>query len=49
MRRLWKVPFRKNRKLQSCLVLSLALHLLVIFGITHRERSLNFPSYRRSW
>ena len=43
MRRLWKVPLRKNRKLQSCLVLSLALHLLVIFGITHRERVTQFP------
>ena len=38
MKRPWKVPFRKNRKLQRCLVLSLALHLLVIFGITQRER-----------
>ena len=43
MRRPWKVPFRKNRKLQSCLALSLALHLLVIFGITHRERATQFP------
>ena len=43
MRRSWKVPFRKNRKLQSCLVLSLALHLLVIFGITHREQVKQFP------
>ena len=43
MKRPWKVPFRKNRKLQSCLVLSLALHLLVIFGITHRERITQFP------
>ena len=43
MRRPWEVPFRKNRKLQSCLVLSLALHLLVIFGITHRERVTQFP------
>ncbi len=43
MKRPWKVSFRKNRKLQSCLVLSLALHLLVIFGITHRERVTQFP------
>ena len=43
MRRPWKVSFRKNRKLQSCLALSLALHLLVIFGITHRERVTQFP------
>ena len=43
MKRSWKVPFRKNRKLQSCLALSLALHLLVIFGITHREQVTQFP------
>ena len=43
MKRPWKVPFRKNRKLQRCLVLSLALHLLVIFEITHRERVTQFP------
>ena len=43
MRRPWKVPFRRNRKLQSCLALSLALHLLVIFGITHRERVTQYP------
>ena len=43
MRQPWKVPFRKNRKLQSCLVLSLALHLLVIFGITHREQVTQYP------
>ena len=42
MRRPWKVPFHKNRKLQSCLALSLALHLLVIFGITHREQATQF-------
>ena len=42
MRRQWKVPFHKNRKLQSCLVLSLALHLLVISGITQRERTTRF-------
>ena len=43
MRRPWKVPFLRNRKLQSCLALSLALHLLVIFGITHRERVTQYP------
>ena len=43
MRRPWKVPFRRNRKLQSCLALSLALHLLVIFGITLRERVTQYP------
>ena len=43
MKRPWKVPFRKNRKLQSCLVLSLALHLLVIFGITPREQVTQYP------
>ena len=43
MKRPWKVPFRKNRKLQSCLALSLALHLLVIFGITHHERVTQYP------
>ena len=43
MRRPWKVPFRKNRKLQSCLALSLALHLLVIFGIMPRERVTQYP------
>ncbi len=43
MRRPWKVPFLRNRKLQSGLALSLALHLLVIFGITHRERVTHFP------
>ena len=42
MKRPWKVPFRKNRKLQSCLVLSLALHLLVIFGIVHHEQATQF-------
>ena len=42
MRRPWKVPFQRNRKLQSCLALSLALHLLVIFGITQRERVTQF-------
>ena len=43
MRRPWKVPFKRDRKLRSCLALSLALHLLVIFGITHRERVTQFP------
>ena len=43
MRRPWKVPLRRNRKLQSCLALSLALHLLVIFGITRHERVTQFP------
>ena len=43
MRRPWKVPFRRNRKLQSCLALSLALHLLVIFGITRHERVTQYP------
>ena len=43
MKRPWKVPLHKNRKLQSCLALSLALHLLVIFGITHRERVMQYP------
>lgn len=43
MRRQWKVPLHKNRKLQSCLALSLALHLLVIFGLTHREQVTQFP------
>ena len=42
MKRPWKLPFQKNRKLQSCLVLSLALHLLVIFGITPREQATQF-------
>ena len=43
MRRPWKVPLQKNRKLQSCLAMSLALHLLVIFGITHRDQVAQFP------
>ena len=43
MRRPWKVPLRKNRKFQSCLAVSLALHLLVIFGITHRDQVAQFP------
>ena len=43
MKRPWKVTFRRNSKLQSCLALSLALHLLVIFGITHRERVTQYP------
>ena len=43
IRRPWKVPFRKNRKLQSCLAVSLALHLLVIFGLPRHERVTHFP------
>ena len=43
MRRPWKVPLHKNRKLQGCLALSLAFHLLVIFGITERERVTQYP------
>lgn len=43
MRRAWKVPFRKNRTLQSCLAVSLAVHLLLIFGLPHREGSTQFP------
>ena len=43
MRRPWKVPFRRNRKLQSCLAVSLALHLLMIFGITRHERVTQYP------
>ena len=43
MKRPWKVPFRKNSKLQSCLALSLGLHLLVLFGLTHRERVTQYP------
>ena len=43
IRRPWKVPFQSNRKLQSCLVLSLALHLLVIFGLPRHERITHFP------
>ena len=42
MRRPWKVPLHKNRKLQGCLALSLALHLLVIVGLTPRERVTQF-------
>ena len=43
MRRPWKVPLQKNSKLQSCLALSLALHLLLIFAVPHRERVTQFP------
>ena len=43
MKRPWKVPFRSNRKLQSCLAVSLALHLLVIFGLPRHERVTHFP------
>ena len=42
MKRPWKVPLHKNRKLHSCLALSLALHLLVIFGITRHEDATQF-------
>ncbi len=43
MRRPWKVPLQKDRRLQSCLALSLALHLLAMFGVAHRERVTQFP------
>ena len=43
MKRPWKVPLHKNRKLQSCLVGSLALHLLVVFGLTPHERVTQYP------
>ena len=43
MKRPWKVPLHKNSKLQSCLVLSLGLHLLVLFGLTHHERVTQYP------
>ena len=43
MRRPWKVPLWKNRKIQGCLALSLALHLLLIFAVPHRERVTQFP------
>ena len=43
MRRLWKVPFKKDRKLQSCFALSLTLHILVLFWITARDRTTQFP------
>ena len=42
MKRPWKVPFHKNRKLQRCLALSLALHLL-IFVVPHRVGITQFP------
>ena len=42
MKRPWKVPFHKNRKLQRCLALSLALHLL-IFAVPHRVGVTQFP------
>ena len=42
-RRPWKVLFHKNRKLHSCVALSLVLQLLLLFGITHRERVTQFP------
>ena len=43
MKRPWKVPFRRNSKLQSCLALSLVLHLLVLFGLTRHERVTQYP------
>ncbi len=43
MKRPWKVPLHKNSKLQSCLALSLALHLLVLFGLTRHERVTQYP------
>ena len=43
MRRPWKVPFKKDRKLQSCFALSLTSHLLVLFGITSLDRTTQFP------
>ncbi len=43
MKRPWKVPLHKNSKLQSCLALSLGLHLLVLFGLTHHERVTQYP------
>ena len=46
MRRPWKVPFLSNRKLQSCLALSLALHLLALFGFPRYERVTHFPVQR---
>ena len=42
MKRPWKVPFHKNRKIQGCLALSLALHLLV-FAVPHRVGVTQFP------
>ncbi len=43
MKRPWKVPLHKNSKLQSCLALSLALHLLVLFGLMPHERVTQYP------
>ena len=43
MKRPWKVPLHKNRTLQSCLALSLALHLLVLFGLMPHERVTQYP------
>ena len=45
MKRPWKVSFRRNSKLQSCLALSLVLHLLVIFGLTRHELAITHPLY----
>ena len=41
MRRPWKVPLQKNRTLQSCLAVSLALHLLVIILTAQPGKSCN--------
>lgn len=43
MKRSWKAPFHKSRTLRHCLALSLALHLLLLFGIMPRERVTQFP------
>ncbi len=43
MKRPWKVPLYKNRQLQNALALSLALHLLVIFGLAHRQQVTQYP------
>ena len=42
MKRPWKVPLYQNRKLQGCLALSLALHLL-IFTVPRREQVTQYP------
>ena len=42
MKHPWKVPLYQNRKLQGCLALSLALHLL-IFTVPRHERVTQFP------
>ncbi len=43
MKRPWKVPLQRNSKLQSCLALSLGLHLLVLFGLMRHERVTQYP------